>query len=327
MKPPPSSAVGIGRVVEHAGLAGRDAFLAPSSNTTRDARRRPAPAGPARARGSSARGPAPARRPRPPPRSTASSPSQLVSSSVSDAVSRASRGPTMTWRLSGVQPDHEQRLAHGDVQAAALADGVVGDALVAAQHPAVHVHDLARPRGPAGAACRSGCGSRPRARSRCPGCPACRRSRRPSSARHAAHLRLRQIAQREAQIVELLAAWWRTGSRTGRATGRRARRSSGPVGPTDAADIVAGGHGLGAQVAGDVQQVAELHRLIAADAGDRRLAAQIGVGELLDHRVAEAAFVVEHIVRDAQRLGRRRASWMSWPAQQAPFFFSAAPWS
>ncbi|MNE40344.1 hypothetical protein D3C80_1343550 [compost metagenome] len=70
-----------------------------------------------------------------------------------------------------------------------------------------------------------------------------------------------------------------------------------------AADVVAGGHGLGAQVAGHVQQVAELHRLIAADAGDRRLALQIGIRELVDHGVLEAAFVVEDVVGDADQFG------------------------
>ncbi|MNT80253.1 hypothetical protein D3C72_2196910 [compost metagenome] len=70
-----------------------------------------------------------------------------------------------------------------------------------------------------------------------------------------------------------------------------------------AADVVAGRHGLGAQVAGDVQQVAELDRLIAADAGDRRLALQIGVRELVDDRVLEAAFIVQDVMRNADQFG------------------------
>ncbi len=67
---------------------------------------------------------------------------------------------------------------------------------------------------------------------------------------------------------------------------------------------MAGRQGLGAQVARHVHQIAELDRLIAAHARNGRLAAQIGVGEVLHHLLAKAALVIEHIVRDAQGLGR-----------------------
>ena len=70
-----------------------------------------------------------------------------------------------------------------------------------------------------------------------------------------------------------------------------------------AADVVARRHGFGAQIARDIQQVAELDRLIATDAGDRRLALQIRVGELVDHRVLEPAFVIQNIMRDADHVG------------------------
>ena len=66
---------------------------------------------------------------------------------------------------------------------------------------------------------------------------------------------------------------------------------------------MAGGERVRPQIAGDVQQIAELHALIAAHAGDRRLAAQVGVGEILDHRLAEARLVVEHVVADAEAVG------------------------
>ncbi|MCL6498540.1 MAG: UDP-3-O-(3-hydroxymyristoyl)glucosamine N-acyltransferase, partial [Firmicutes bacterium] len=45
--------------------------------------------------------------------------------------------------LVGVDAGDEQRIADGDVQASALADGVAGHALVLAQNAAVHVDDLA----------------------------------------------------------------------------------------------------------------------------------------------------------------------------------------
>ena len=49
-------------------------------------------------------------------------------------------------RRVGVEPDDVERLADRDAEAAALADGVVDDALVAAEHAAVEMDDLAGPR-------------------------------------------------------------------------------------------------------------------------------------------------------------------------------------
>ncbi|MND74849.1 hypothetical protein D3C80_664530 [compost metagenome] len=118
----------------------------------------------------------------------------------------------------------------------------------------------------------------------------------------AAHLGLFQIGQGEAQIVELILG--RGEQEVGlvaRVVDRLAHLRA--VADGGATDIVAGGHGFGAQVAGHVQQVAELDRLIAPDAGDRRLALQITVRELVDHRVLEAAFVVQDIVRNADQFG------------------------
>ena len=68
---------------------------------------------------------------------------------------------------------------------------------------------------------------------------------------------------------------------------------------------MAGRQRLGAEIAGDLQQVAELDALVAAHAGYRRPAGGIGVGEILDHRGAKALLEVEHVVGDAQPLGDR----------------------
>ena len=65
-------------------------------------------------------------------------------------------------------------------------------------------------------------------------------------------------------------------------------------------DIVAGRHGIGAEVPGRFQEVGELDVLIAADAGDRRLARDVSVGERRDDLFAETAFVVEHVMRDPE---------------------------
>ena len=64
-----------------------------------------------------------------------------------------------------------------------------------------------------------------------------------------------------------------------------------------------GPHGSHHQLLVGFQQVAELDRLVAANARHRGFAAQVAVGELVDHRVLEAAFVVQDVVGDAQAFG------------------------
>ncbi len=66
---------------------------------------------------------------------------------------------------------------------------------------------------------------------------------------------------------------------------------------------MAGGHGLGAKLLRRVEQIGELHPLIAGDAGDRRFAARIGGCEILHHRLFEAGFVIQHVMGNAERFG------------------------
>ena len=78
--------------------------------------------------------------------------------------------------------------------------------------------------------------------------------------------------------------------------------------PHHAAHIMAGRKRLGAEIARHRQHVAEFHALIAAHAGDRRFAAQIAVGKIVHHALREPAFVIEHVMGDADFLGHRCAS-------------------
>ena len=82
-----------------------------------------------------------------------------------------------------------------------------------------------------------------------------------------------------------------------------ARCSSAPFGSHHPAHIVAGRQRFGAQVAGRVQQVAELDPLVAADAGDRRFAAQVAVGEIVHHALRKAVLVIEDVVGNADPVG------------------------
>ena len=71
---------------------------------------------------------------------------------------------------------------------------------------------------------------------------------------------------------------------------------------------MAGRQHLRAQFARRDQQIVKLDRHIAVDAWHRRLAVHVAFGEAVDHRLLEAALVVEHVMRDAERLGDARAS-------------------
>ncbi len=73
----------------------------------------------------------------------------------------------------------------------------------------------------------------------------------------------------------------------------------------DAADIMAGGQAIGAELAGEAQQVGELNTLIAAHAGNRRAAGHIIVGEAIDHAFSERALIIEDIMRNAEPIGDR----------------------
>ena len=70
-------------------------------------------------------------------------------------------------------------------------------------------------------------------------------------------------------------------------------------------DVMAGRQNLGAELARGLEQVAEFDRLIALHARHRRLAGHIALGEAVDHRFLEAAFVVEHVMRNAEPRGDR----------------------
>ncbi len=118
-----------------------------------------------------------------------------------------------------------------------------------------------------------------------------------------ARLRLGHAAEREAHEIELLLRGREqeialVAIEIGRteepamAGGERLRR-----------DIMAGRQRRGAKPAGGGEQVDELDRLVAGNARHRRLACDIAVGEAVDHRLAEARFVIEHVMRDAERLG------------------------
>ena len=188
----------------------------------------------------------------------------------------AARGPTTTRALAASSlSTNSGSLIAGQAQALALADGEMDDAVMAAQHRAGLVDDLAGPRRigaqlfhDAGVAALRheadvlavGLGGRDQAQFGGEG----------------AHLRASPCRPAESADSRAAPGWWRTGNSSGRAPASAAACSSAPAATVHAADIMAGGQRLGAQIARRLQQIGELHFLVAADAGDRRFAARIG---------------------------------------------------
>ena len=66
---------------------------------------------------------------------------------------------------------------------------------------------------------------------------------------------------------------------------------------------MAGRQRLRAHIARRLHQVGELHPLVAAHAGNGRLAFGVGLDKIGDHALAEALFVIEHVMGDAELLG------------------------
>ena len=123
------------------------------------------------------------------------------------------------------------------------------------------------------------------------------------AARELAHLGLGHVAERKAQIVELLARGREQEIALVAIGIGRADQRARSIGEAARSDIMAGRERLRAELARGLQQVAELDRAVALDAGHRRLAERVALGKGVDHGLAEAVLVVEHVMRNADALG------------------------
>ena len=126
----------------------------------------------------------------------------------------------------------------------------------------------------------------------------------PRSFRQLAHRRLRQVAQGEAEEVELLGGGAvkeiaLVAARIGALVQLCARVVHHP------ADVMSRGETIGAELAGEVDEVGELHALVAQRTGHRRAAAGVIVGEAVDHLPPKTGLVIKHIVRDAEPVAHR----------------------
>jgi len=118
-----------------------------------------------------------------------------------------------------------------------------------------------------------------------------------------AHLRLGHVAERKAQIFELLARGRKQEIALIAIGVGRAGQCARSVWQTARGDVMAGGKHLRAEFARGLEQIAEFYRAIALDAGHRRLAQRIAFGKGVDHRFAEALLVIQNVMRDADPFG------------------------
>src|SRR5215470_13222461 len=203
--------------------------------------------------------------------------------------------------LCGIEAHDEEGLRARDAKPAALADRVVDDAGVSAEHAPVDMHDLARLRG-------AGLEALDYARV----APARHEAdvltiglvghRQAEAARQVAYFGLAVAAEGEAQPLKLRARGCE------QEVALVALRVAGTVelgadGPLSQFDVVAGGEGIGLQLACGREQFVELDLLVARHARDWRPPRRIAVNERLHDGRPKALLVIEHVVGDAKPVG------------------------
>ena len=123
------------------------------------------------------------------------------------------------------------------------------------------------------------------------------------AARQLAHLGLGHVAERKADEVELLARGRKQEIALVAIGIGGAMQRARSVGEATRRHVMAGRERLRAELARGRQQVAELDRAVALDAGHRRLARGVALGKAVDHQLLEALLIVEHVMRNADPLG------------------------
>ena len=81
------------------------------------------------------------------------------------------------------------------------------------------------------------------------------------------------------------------------------------------------------KIARRVKEISEFDMLIASHTGDRRFAGHIAARERINHLLAEARFIIEHIMGNAEALADAACIGNILTSQQAPLRWVAAPWS
>src|SRR5215472_7939013 len=203
-----------------------------------------------------------------------------------------------------IEAKHIERMPRGDAEPTPLADGEVDDAGMGAEHAAGFVYDLAR----LGGARLEALDHLAVAAGRHEAdvlAVVLFRNGKTETARQLARLRLGQVAEREAQQLELLPRGGKQEIALVALGVARAIERAVALGQPSGGDVMAGGQHARAELARGRQQVAEFDGLIALDAGYRGLSRHVAVGKAVDDRLLEALLVVEDVMGNADALRHR----------------------
>jgi len=122
----------------------------------------------------------------------------------------------------------------------------------------------------------------------------------PESAGEIADLPLRIAAERKTNEIELLGRGREKEVALVALHIARAVEAARSVGLAAGLDVVAGRQRVGTEIASNLNEIDELDRLVAGDAGHRGRARGIGLGEGENHPLAEAALEIEDVMGDAE---------------------------
>src|SRR6185503_15898938 len=201
-----------------------------------------------------------------------------------------------------IELDDVERRAGGDAEPLALADGEMNDALMPADCPAIEIDDVAG-LDRAGLQAADNVGVAPGRHEADVLAVLLVRDFEAEAPRQLARLRLGHVAEGKAQIVELLARGREQEIALVTIGIRGAYQRARSVGEAARGDIVPGRERMCAKLARGRQQVAKLDRAVALDAGHRGFTERVAVGKIVDHGFAEAAFIVEHVMWNADPFG------------------------
>src|SRR5262245_61132822 len=235
---------------------------------------------------------------------------RLVKRAVANPIDVAQQDPAHAQRFTrtdhdpatlGVEPHDVQRRAGGNAETASLSDGELNDAGMFTKHIAVQIHDVAGFRR-AGLQTLDHLGVVTGRHKTDVLAVVLVGDSQTETAGELACLRLGPLAERKAKYLELLAR--RAEKKIALVALLLARpiERASPARQGPRSHIVAGRKDSSAELASGDQQVVELDRHIAVDAGHRRFAVDVALGEPVDDGFLEAAFVVEHVVRNANAL-------------------------
>ena len=200
-------------------------------------------------------------------------------------------------RLLGLDSnDVERLLLSSDLDAAALADGEMDDAVVATKNLAIDVYNLAR-RLRFGTEPLDEAGIVPVGNEADVLAVGLRSHFKPEVGRDPADFIFGQVAKRKAQEIELPVR--RPVKEVALVPARIGSLVElDPVAVDQAAHIMARRQAIGAKLARECNQIDELHALVAARAGHGRAATGIFVDKVINHTVADSQWVNNLIVPD-----------------------------